>query len=52
MKRPRSSTAPVGALAIAHQLKAGSADEQAAAAQALLDDDEQKNTTLKGRQVL
>ena len=41
MKRPRSSTAPVGALAIAHQLKAGSADEQAAAAQALLDDDEQ-----------
>ena len=41
MKRPRSSIAPVGALAIAHQLKAGSAGEQAAAAQALLTDDMQ-----------
>ena len=39
-KRPRSA-APAGALAVAQQLKAGSAHEQAAAAQALLEDEQQ-----------
>lgn len=40
-KKRLRSAAPAGALAIAHQLKAGSAHEQATAAEALLEDDQQ-----------